>query len=162
MRPVALWTLLPLLAWAAPAAEPPADPNKAVKEVAGTSEFLRVLPKPFATLQAVDPQRRTVTLLLDGEKEAKVWPLEPDAEVKVGGWWGRLEQFKPGQRVWVWFKLDRKKTPVSVVMLADELTEFDMHSGLAKQEGKPKFRPEDVEARRAEQKAWLRKRWAEG
>ena len=92
----------------------PADPNKTAKEVAGKSEFLRLLPKPFAVLRAVDPQRRTVTLLLDGDKEAKVWPVEADAEIKVAGWWGRLEQLRPGQRVWVWLKLDRKKTPVSV------------------------------------------------
>ena len=63
---------------------------------------------------------------------AKVWPLEPDAEVKVGGWWGRLEQFRAGDRVWTWLKLDRKKQPVSVVMLADELSEFDMHGSLRK------------------------------
>ena len=47
--------------------------------------------------------------------------------MKVNGWWGRLEQFKPGDRVWVWLKLDRKKNPVSVVMLADEASEHDMH-----------------------------------
>jgi hypothetical protein len=143
--------------------EAPADPNKNVREVAGTSEFLRVLPKPFATLQAIDPQRRTVTLLLDGEKEAKVWPVEPDAEIKVGAWWGRLEQLKAGQRVWVWLKLDRKKTPVSVVLLADEVSEFDMHSGLRRRQPneKPKFTSEEIDARRTEQKAWLRKRWTE-
>jgi hypothetical protein len=143
------------------AGEPPAgEPNQKVKEIAGTSEFLRVLPKPFATLQAVDPRRRTVTLLVDGEKAARAWPVEPDAEVKVGGWWGRLEQFRPGQRVWAWLKLDRKKHPVSVVMLADELSEFDMHGSLrGEQASKPPFTAEEVEAKRSAQRAWLRKRW---
>src|SRR5262249_47215029 len=109
-----------------------------------------------------DPKNRTVTLLLEGEKVAKVWPVEPDAEVKVGGWWGRLEQFRPGQRVWAWLKLDRKKNPLSVVMLADEASEFDIHGSLrGEQGGKPPFTPEEVEARRTEQKSWLRKRWAE-
>jgi hypothetical protein len=132
---------------------PPADPNKATKEVAGTAEFLRLLPKPFATLKEVDAKNRTVTLLIDGEKLAKIWPIEPDAEVKVKGWWGRLEQFKPGDRVWVWLKLDRKKNPISVVMLADGPSEKDIHGTI---QIDPQF-----DKARTEQKAWLRKRWAE-
>jgi hypothetical protein len=139
-----------------------ADPNKKVKEIAGTAEFLRLLPKPFATLKAVDPTARTVTLLLDGEKVAKVWPVEPDAEVKVGGWWGRLDQFSPDQRVWVWLKLDRKKNPLSVVMLSDEPSEFEMHGSLGKQPaGKAKFAEPDIEAKRLAQKAWLQKHWTQ-
>jgi hypothetical protein len=123
-----------------------------VKEVAGTAEFLRVLPKPFATLQAIDPARHTVTLLLEGEKVAKVWPIEPDAEIKIAGWWGRLEQFKPGQRVWVWLKLDRKKNPIGVAMLADEASEQDIHT-------KGPADPAAFERSRGEQRAWLRARW---
>ena len=136
------------------------DAKKAVKEVAGTAEFLRLLPKPFATLKAVDPLKGTVTLLIEGENEEKVWPMESDAEVKVGGWWGRLEQFRPGDRVWAWLKLDRKKKPVSVVMLADLVSEYAFHDSLRK---KPEstFLPAEVKAREAEQKAWLAKKWAE-
>jgi Protein of unknown function (DUF3179) len=154
--------------WFAWAAEYPkttvyAAANEAVKEVAGTAEFLRLLPKPWATLKAVDPKARTVALLLDGEREVKTWPVEPDAEVKVGGWWARLDQFRSGDRVWVWLKLNRKKSPISVVMLADEVSEFDMHGSLSKPAAgeKPKFTAEQVEAKRKEQKARLRKRWAE-
>ena len=65
-------------------------------------------------LKAVDAKARTVTLLMDGEKVAKVWPVEPDAEIKVMGWWGRLEQLKVGNRVWVWLKLNRQQQPVAV------------------------------------------------
>jgi Protein of unknown function (DUF3179) len=138
------------------------ETNKKVKAIAGTAEFLRLLPKPFGTLKAIDPKARTVDILIDGEGEAKTWPVEPDAEVKLGGWWGRLGQFKPGDRVWAWLKLDRKKRPVSVVMLADEMSEFDMHGSLRpKGVAKLKFTAEQVEAKRAEQRAWLRKRWAE-
>lgn len=145
-----------------PAPPTAAEANKTVKAIAGTAEFLRLLPKPFATLKGIDPKARTVTLLLDGETDAKTWPLEPDAEVKVGGWWGRLDQFQPGDRVWAWLKLDRKKAPVSVVMLADELTEWDMHGSLRARKGeKPRFTPDAVEAKRLGQKAWLRTRWAE-
>jgi hypothetical protein len=140
----------------------PAEANKSVKAIAGTAEFLRLLPKPFATVKAMNPKARTVTLLLDGEKEPKTWQIEPDAEVKLGGWWGRLDQFKSGDRVWVWLKLDRKKNPVSVVMLADELTEFDMHGSLRpKTTEKPRFTPVQVESKRTAQRTWLRKRWTE-
>jgi hypothetical protein len=145
-----------------PPAPTAAETNKKVKAIAGTAEFLRLLPKPFATVKDIDPKARTVTLLADGEMEAKTWPLEPDAEVKVAGWWGRLDQFKPGDRVWAWLKLDRKKAPVSVVMLADEVSEWDLHGSLRpKAAEKPKFTPAAVEEKRAAQKAWLRTRWAE-
>jgi hypothetical protein len=143
-------------------AEQPADPNKKIKEVAGTAEFLRLLPKPLAVLKGVDTKANTVTLLMDGETEAKVWPLEGDAEIKVGGWWGRLEQFRQGDRIWVWLKVDRKKKPVSVVMLADEISEYDMHGSLQKKPAeKPRFTKEEIESRRSEQKAWIRKHWTD-
>ena len=103
-------------------------PDKA-KEVAGTAEFLRAVPKRFARLEAVDAGNRRVTLLAEGEKEPKAWPLSPDVEVKVAGWWGRPEQLRPGDRVWAWFQLDRRKQPVAVFMLADELSEQDIHGG---------------------------------
>src|SRR5438105_3131969 len=97
-----------------------------VREIAGSAEFLYSVPKHFAKLEAVDAGRR-VRLLIEGEKLAKVWPLTDDAEIKVHGWWGRLDQLQPGDRVWVWFKLDRRKQPVAVMMLADELSEQDVH-----------------------------------
>jgi hypothetical protein len=101
--------------------------NEKIIEVAGTAEFLRSVPKHFATLQAVDVANNRVTLLLEGEKLAKVWPLTPDAEVKVMGWWARLDQFTVGDRVWVWFQTDRKKQPAAVAMLADEISQQDIH-----------------------------------
>jgi hypothetical protein len=106
--------------------------NDKIKEVAGTAEFLRSVPKHFATLKAVDLPGRRVTLLIEGEKLPKVWPVAADAEIKVAGWWGRLDQFTLGDRVWVWFQTDRKKQAVAVAMLADELSEQDIHgSGLS-------------------------------
>jgi hypothetical protein len=119
-----------LLAAPPRAAEPAKDKkgvNDRIKEVAGTAEFLRSVPKHFATLKAVDVPGRRVTLLIEGEKLAKVWPLAPDAELKVFGWWGRLDQFTAGDRVWAWFQTDRKKQPVAVAMLADEPSEQDIH-----------------------------------
>ncbi len=137
-----------------------AESDKNVKAIAGTAEFLRLLPKPFATVKGIDIKANTVSLLIDGEKEAKTWSLEPDTEVKLGGWWGRLEQFQPGDRVWVWLKLDRKKNPVSVAMIADEISEYDMHGSLReKPTEKPKIAAEEIEKARSGQKEWLRKRW---
>ena len=110
------------------AAEPePKSPDGKAIEVAGKAEFLRGVPKRYAALKAIDPVRRSVTLLIEGETLAKVWPLAPDAEVKVAGWWGRLDQFTVGDRVWVWFQADRQKQAVAVAMLADEHSEQDMH-----------------------------------
>src|SRR5262249_50810362 len=145
------------------ASKAPADANAKVKAIAGTAEFLRLLPKSFAIVKAIDPAAHQVTLLLDGDRLAKGWPLEPDAEVKIGGWWGRLEQVKPNDRVWVWLKLDRKKTRVSVVMLADDVSEFDMHSTLRKPSGAaaPMFTQEQIDDRRSKQKEWLRQQWTE-
>ena len=82
-----------------PRKEPPAkvDPKDAIKEVAGTAEFLRNTPKHYATFKGYDAKARTVTLLIDGEKVPKAWPLLPDAEVKVNGWWGRADQLKVGR-----------------------------------------------------------------
>ncbi|HEY7310121.1 MAG TPA: hypothetical protein VH643_12235 [Gemmataceae bacterium] len=103
--------------------------NDKIKEVAGTAEFLRSVPKHFATLKAVDVAGRRVTLLIEGEKLPKVWTVAPDAEIKIDGWWGRLDQFTVGDRVWAWFQTDRKKQAVAVAMLADEMSEQDIHGG---------------------------------
>ena len=100
--------------------------NDKVKEIAGTAEFLRSVPKHFATLKGVDPIKNQVTLLIEGEVLPKVWPLVPDAEIKVLGWWGRLSDFTAGDRVWAWFKTDRKKQAVAISMLADEITQQDI------------------------------------
>jgi hypothetical protein len=158
------WTLRPYDAvrvkWFAWAAEHPdstiagapvplkADPKAAIKEVAGTAEFLRAVPKKWATVQAVDAKAGTVTLIIEGEKEPRAWPLTPDAEVKIAGWWGRLEQLTKGARVWVWFHTDRKKVATSIFMLADEASAAMIHEDKAADA-----------ARRDAQRAWLRGRW---
>ena len=112
-------------------ADEPAKPVEAkVKEIAGVAEFLRSVPKHFATLQAVDSASRRVRLLIEGDKLAKTWELMADAEIKVSGWWGRLDQFTVGDRVWVWFQTDRQKQPLAVMMIADELSEQDMHEAV--------------------------------
>ena len=106
-----------------------ADVKDAIKEIAGSAEFLRAVPKKFATLQAVDLSNRSVMLQIDGEKSTTTWKLTPDAEIKVRGWWGRLAHLEPERRVWAWFKVDRAKKPVAIFMLSDELSEQDIHGG---------------------------------
>ncbi len=135
--PLKGWTLTWLdgtqVKWFAWSAENPktsvysAPRRDEAKVLSGASEYLRSLPKRFATLRGVDVKRHQVSLLIEGESLAKVWPLTPDAEIKVNGWWGRLDQFCIGDRVWVWFALDRRKQPMAVCMVADELSEQDMH-----------------------------------
>jgi hypothetical protein len=94
---------------------------------AGKSETLRHVPKKFAAFQSADPAKHMVTLLVEGEKQPTTWPVNPDAELKIHGWWGRLEQFRAGDRVWVWFDLNRKKEPKSILMLADEISQQDIN-----------------------------------
>src|SRR5260221_675200 len=65
------------------------SPKDALKEIAGSAEFLRAVPKKFGTLKGVDVDKNTVSLLLEGDKDVTTWPLTPDAEVKIHGWWGR-------------------------------------------------------------------------
>jgi hypothetical protein len=106
------------------------DPGSAAerhKEVAGKADFLRHVPKKFATLVRVDARRWQVEIRAEGEAKARVWDVLPDAEFKVRGWWGRLDQFTPGDRVWVWFAIDRKKQPKAVLLLADEISEQLLH-----------------------------------
>ncbi len=104
-----------------------AKKDVAEKDPAGKAELLRQLPKKFARFVAGDSTKSQVTLHVEGEAAEKTWRLAPDAEIKRHGWWGRLEQFQPGQRVWAWFDLDRQKKPTAVLMLADEISEQDLH-----------------------------------
>jgi hypothetical protein len=96
--------------------------------VAGPLGNLNAASRRFATLKAVDPERRQVTLLLEGEARAREWPFRPDAEVWRDGWWGRPDQLTPGDRVWVWFQLDGARQPVAVALLADELSQQHLYA----------------------------------
>src|SRR5262249_28164756 len=136
-----------------------------MREVAGSAEVLRSIPKKFATLQAIDFKSRKLTLLVEGEKEAKSWTLADDAEVKVHGWWGRLDQFQVGDRVWAWFKLDRKKQPAALLMLADEMSQQDIGGSAttftqtAGNKARLSVDAAGFEALRRKQKELLAKRW---
>lgn len=104
-----------------------ADKPAPVKMIAGTSELLREVPKKFASYLGMDGKSGKVRLHLEGDKEPTAWDLKPDAEIKLLGFWGRLEQLRPGERVWVWFDIDRAKKPRAILMLADEISEQHIH-----------------------------------
>ena len=101
--------------------------EKAKKVIAGKADVLRHVVKKFARYIRHDEDGATVHLHFEGEKEASSWPVLPDAEIKIHGWWGRLEQLHEDGRVWVWLMVDRKKNPHSVLMIADEMSEQDIH-----------------------------------
>jgi hypothetical protein len=101
----------------------------AIKEIAGSAEFLRAVPKRFGELRNVDAGNHAVEVLFDGDKKPTTWKLTPDAEIKVRGWWGRLSHLPAERRVWAWFKVNRSKKPVAIFMLSDELSEQEIHGG---------------------------------
>lgn len=119
--------------------------EKKVKEIAGVAEFLRSVPKHFGTVQSIDSGKHQVTLLIEGDKVPKTWPLMAEAEVKIHGWWGRIEQLHPGDRIWAWFQTDRQKRPIAIMMLADEMSQQDIHDTVwtltSENEGKATVHP---------------------
>ena len=90
--------------------------NEKIKEVAGTAEFLRSIPKHFGILKGIDRANRKVTILVEGETQPQTWALLPDAEIKLAGWWARLDQLRQGERVWIWMHLDRLKQPTAIAI----------------------------------------------
>jgi hypothetical protein len=96
-------------------------------DIAGPLGNLDVAARSFAILKAVDADRQVVSLSVEGETEAVGWPVIPSAELWHNGWWGRLDQFTVGNRVWVWFKTDAEKHRLAVSLLADEPSEQDLY-----------------------------------
>jgi hypothetical protein len=135
------------LAFAGHATQP--EPPKKDKIIAGKAEVLKLVPKKFGTFVGLDAAGK-ITLQLDGDKEQTTWLAKADAEFKVAGWWGRAEQFHKGDKVWVWFAIDRNKKPKTILMLADELSEKDIHGKLTAKE---------LEPQREKQKEYLADIW---
>ena len=99
-------------------------------EIAAPHGNLDITARKTAILKAAEPLHGRITLLVEGETTAKEWAFTPGAEVWMNGWWGRLDQFAVGDRVWVWFEKDRAKQPVRIAFLADEVTEQSLYAPL--------------------------------
>jgi len=112
-----------LLILCAPLQEPP--PADAILK--GRATLLRAAIKPYAAFLKADAAKGEILLRMETDSQEKAWPLDPDAEVRVHGSWGRLDELPAGERVWVWIRPDRQNKPKSVFLIADEISEQDIH-----------------------------------
>lgn len=78
-------------------------------------------------VQSVDLNHESIVLVFDGDNVAEEWPLRKGAEIWCSGWWGRLDQFRPGERAWVWFDADKGKSSLAISFLADELSQQSLY-----------------------------------
>ncbi len=113
-------TILGLL-WAAQ------DPGTVEKISKERTTLLRTALKTHAAFAGFDPARGEVRLHVEGEKDERTWPIDADAEVRIHGVWGGLEDLVKGERVWVWVRPDREKKPRAIFMIADEISEQEIH-----------------------------------
>ena len=128
MRAVLRSLLAPcFIALCLPSSAEEKKPAKPKKPVAGKADVLKHVRKKFAKFVSFDAADSSLRLHIEGEKDESTWPLLDDAEVKISGWWGRPEQLRSKDRVWVWFMVDRDKKPKAVLMIADEMSEQDIH-----------------------------------
>ena len=108
----------------------------------------------FAVVKGIDAGSQRVTLHIADEAEPSQWHFRPDAEVWRDGWWGRLDQFSEGERVWFWFDTDGAKRPTTISLFADEASQQAFYDAA-------KLNDAAFKKRRAAQQALLRKRWSE-
>ena len=94
----------------------------------GKTTLLRESPKVFARFLGAGSELNEFRLLVEGETEPKTLTLDPAVEIKFTGCWGRLDQLVAGDRIWVWSQLNRNRKPIRVIMLADEISEQDIHN----------------------------------
>jgi hypothetical protein len=99
------------------------EPDPIAKE---RTSLLRHSLKPHAAFLGVDKDGR-VRLRLENDPQEKEWALDPEAEVRVHGTWGAASDLVVGERIWAWVRVDRKDQPRAVFMIADEISEQDIH-----------------------------------
>lgn len=100
-----------------------AKPDPIEKE---RTSLLRHSLKPHATYLGIDKAGGEALLKLE-DGTTKAWAIDPGAEIRIRGFWGATEDLTPGERVWVWARTDREKKVRAVIMIADELSEQDIH-----------------------------------
>ena len=89
--------------------------------------LLKHSPKHFVTVIGTDAKTRSLELRIEGQKAAREFVLEPDGQVKIHGWWGRLDQLVPGDRAWIWMHKPKKDERGRIFMIADEISEPKIH-----------------------------------
>jgi len=90
------------------------------------TSLLRHSLKPHAAFLGVDKEGR-VRLRVEGDPQEKEWVLDPEAEIRIYGTWGAAADLALGERIWAWVRVDRKDQPRAVFMIADEISEQDIH-----------------------------------
>ena len=105
----------------------PQDPKAAEKILKERATLLRSAKKLYAAFIEADPAKGVIRLRSEEDGQEKTWAIDADAEVRVRGWWGALEDLDKGDRLWFWVRLDRDGKPRAVFMLADEISEQDIH-----------------------------------
>jgi hypothetical protein len=106
------------------AAQDPKGTDRILKERA---TLLRSANKLYAVFLDADPVKREIRLRSEESGEEMTWTLDADAEIRVHGWWGGLEDFHRGDRLWFWVRPAHDGAPHAVFMAADEISEQDIH-----------------------------------
>ncbi len=99
----------------------------AQKPMKDRTVLLRQSPKHFVTVVRTDSAARTVELRIEGKNDTRTFGLTPDAEVKIHGSWGRLDQLVIGDRAWIWMHKGKQGEPGRIFVIADELSEQQIH-----------------------------------
>jgi hypothetical protein len=102
--------------------EPTAD-----KILRDRATLVRTAQKPYGSFVGIDAARGELILHMEAASQEKTWLLDADAEVRVRGAWGTLDDLVRGDRLWVWARVDRDGKPRAVFMVADEISEQVIH-----------------------------------
>ena len=117
-------TMAVLMIVSSPQDEKPSEAEKILKK---KTSLLRASKKDFAAFLGADASKGVVTLRLESDGKERPLNLNPDAEIRIRGSWGRLDDLSQGDRVWIWRALDREKKPAGIIFLADEISEQAVH-----------------------------------
>ncbi len=127
---ISILTILPFVSGLPALAQdkkPPKDPTDPKQIVLDRSSFLRTAVKAYAVYLGSDPAKGELVMRKEGEAEGKAFAIDPDAEVRVRGYWGGLGDLVPGDRVWTWTRVGPDGKPRALIMVADEISEQDIH-----------------------------------
>jgi hypothetical protein len=105
----------------------PQDQKAVEKILKERATLLRSAKKLYAAFVEADPAKGEIRLRSEEDGQEKTWVLDAEVEVRAHGWWGGLEDLVKGERLWFWVRPDRDGKLRAVFMVADELSEQDIH-----------------------------------